>query len=308
VRRDDVAQVVAFPQPGTHRRRRVEGPREPDAQPPAGEEAVERPKYLASELLKRDWYPRHPLRRTLRWGAVGIGVSGAAAVLALGGASGGALLLVAVLLACATLGLVPLEPTARGVAIAGVGTVGTALAGWMRSDDPAAPLLVGCITVTASALFFRAAHRTARLARTLVGVGLGATALWLALTGGVDSLVVSSLEWQAWVLPSLRLTLGAMVVCSLLTFLDPTGHGGGWAIGGALLGWLTLEAVGAVALGLWPLHTAATSLGEPAALATVASPFLAALASVGLCQVWVLVSRPPTTGKREAPPSRSTIT
>lgn len=310
--RDEGAQVVAFPKTSTHRRRRVEpSGREPSApQPvdPIAEEPVERPKYLASELLKQDWYPRTPLAKTLRWGALGVGAAGAAGVLALGGASLGALLLAGVLAACAVAGVVPLAPTTRGVLLAVLATGGTALAGWMRMDETAsAPLLVGCITISASALFFRAAHRASGLARALVAVGLAASAGWLALTGGVEALVVESLAWQAWVGPVLRLTLGLVIVSSLLTFLDPTGHGGAWGAGLALLVWLLADAAVSVAMGLWPVRAGAVDLSEPSWLATCAYPFLAAIGAGGLCQVWVLLSRPPTNGKREAPLTRATI-
>ncbi len=330
-RRDDGAQVVAFPH--THRRRRIE-PTEATAEtavapaaelqavgdadepvhatsaPPEvakPETPVERPQFLASELLKQDWHPRHPLRRTSRWGTLAVGAAGAIAILAAGGGSLVGLLLAAVLAACAVVGAAPLEPARRTVILASVATLGTATSAWLRSDEPSAPLLLGCLVVASSALFFRAAHRTSRLARALVGVGVGATALWLTLTGGVESLVVTSLEWQVWVGPALRVALGAAVVSTLLTFLDPTGHGGAWIAGGSLLVWSALDASGAVARALWPVRGTAEALSDPVVLATLASPFLTAVAAVGLCQVWVLLSRPPTTGKRETPPSRATI-
>lgn len=302
--RDELARVVAFPQSSTHRRP-VEAP---TAEPSLGAELaepVERPRFLASELLRQDWFPRTPLRRTLRWGALAVGAAGTVSVLAVGGAATSALLLAAALAGCALLGALPVAATTRGVGLAVLGTLGAALAGWMRvveSEGSAALLLVGCVSLSASALFFRAAHRTSPLARVLVAVGLGGTGVWLALTGGVDSLVVASLEWQAWTEPLLRFGLGALVAVTLLTFLDPTGHGGAWLAGGAFLAWLALDAAVALGLALSPLGLEAIGgLGEPRGLGTVACPFLAALSAGGLCQVWALVSRPVQESKREAP-------
>ncbi|MCZ7687155.1 MAG: hypothetical protein M5U28_53825 [Sandaracinaceae bacterium] len=312
-----LGEVVAFPgQQRTQKRRRPElpEPREPAQAAPAapeepGEAEVERPRYLASELLKQDWYPRTPLARSLRWGALAVGSVGAAALLALGASSPGALGLAGILAACAVLGALPVAAQLRGVALAALGVSGTGLAGWMRLDEgrePAAPLLVACITLTASALFYRAAHRTARFARVLVAVGLGATAGWLVLTGGIDALVVETFVWHDWLFPALRVLLGLVVVVSLLTFLDPTGHGGAWAAGGALLVWLTLEMAASLASSAWSAAGASSlSLADPAPLATLTFPLLAALAAGGLCQLWVMISRG-ATGKRSEAPSRVT--
>ncbi len=324
----EMAQVVAFPRNvGTHKRRRAEPPaaRESsgtqrtqtprigapvaDVPPVTDAEEVELPAFLASELLKQDWYPKTPLCRSLRWGALGIGATGAIGVLGFGGLSAGALVLVGLLAACALAGALPLNAERRGVALAILGLAGTGCAGWMRMEgghDPAALLLVGCITLSASALFFRAAHRTSRFARTLVGVGLAATAAWLVLTGSLDALVVESLAWQDWISPASRIVLGLVVVATLLTFVDPTGHGGAWAAGGSFLGWMALDTAGVIALAAWPARGAgAIAFGHPAWLATLAFPFLAALTAGGLCQVWVLASRAPA-GRREAP-SRATL-
>lgn len=324
-RRSDGAQVVAFPgQQRTHKRRRPEAPpapseseREPSgahkaqtpkAITPPAEPAPERPRFLASELLRQDWYPRAPLSRSIRWGALALGAAGAAAVIALGATSTSALTIAGLLGACALLGAVPLRPQIRGVGLALIAVAGTALAASMRVGgdvEPAAPLLVGCVTLSASALFFRAAHRTARFARALVGIGLAATAAWLVLTGGLEALVVESLAWHHWIFPSLRLLLGLLVVSSLLTFLDPTGDGGAWVAGGGFLVWLGLETIASIAVGVWADGGSGVSLGDPAWIARLVFPVLAALAAGGLCQVWVLVSRAPN-GKREAP-SRTTI-
>lgn len=315
--KEELGQLVAFPQPaGTHKRRRPQAPapgpstksqpRLLDAsgtqptqapEPAAAVEAEEvpRPKFLASELLKQDWFPREPLSRTLRWGSLGVGVLGAGVALGLGGVRGEALGIGALFLLCAICGAVPVRAPVRGAALAVVGAAGAGWVSWMLTaagDTVATPLLVACATLSASGLFFRAAHRTSTLARVLAGVGLVATLGWLLLTGGVDALVVESAAWQSWVDPLSRVLLGLITLLAVLSFLDPTGHGGAWVAGSAFLGWLVLGSLGALALAVWPLRGGAHGLdwGSSKLIALAALPLFSAVAASGLCQVWVLVS------------------
>lgn len=306
---DEVGQVVAFPRPVSVKRRRAELP-EASPEPAEGaerekresreredEKTVPRPTYLASELLRQDWYPRTPLCRTLRWGALALGIAGSAGTIAFGGTAFGPLVLAAILGTCALAGAVPFTPQQRGVALAALGLAGAAFAGWVRmAHDPAAPLLAFSVTLTASALFFRAAHRTSRLARILVGIGLATVTSWLVLTGGLEALMVETFAWQDVVGPIVRVVLGLALVCGVLTFLDPSGHGGAWVVGAALVGWFGLEVAATLATAVWPAHgTSSANIGSEAWIASFAHPFLAALAAGGLCQVWVLLSRPSST-------------
>jgi hypothetical protein len=320
--RGDVAQVVEFPRaPVTQRRRRARAPGErgdepsgrqstqafdPSVPPQLGDED-ERPKFLASELLKTNWFPRTPLKRTARGISLGLGAIGAIAVLLAGRASEDSWLLSGVLAACAVAGAVPMPPRFRGVCLAALGVSGVGVAGWTlyaSGMDPAAPLQIACITLCAAALFFRAAHRTSRFARALVAVGLAAVAGWLLLAGGVEAFIVDSFAWQSWMLPGLRLLLAAVVLSSLLSFLDPTGDGGGWYAAAALLGWILLDAGGAIALALFPLHGPATDIGAARMLATIAVPLVASIAAIGLAQVLAYASRPT---KTRPEPTRQTI-
>lgn len=320
--RGEGGQVVEFPRPVTQRRRRARAPGERNDEPsgkqttplvavppPQIDEEDERPKYLASELLKTNWFPRTPLKRTARFTSIGAGAVGAIAVLALGGFGSSAWLLAGLLAACAVLGAVPIPPRFRGIGLAALGVAGMIAAGWtLQSDgvDPAAPFQIACITLCAAALFFRAAHRTSRFARALVGVGLAAVAMWLVLAGGVDAFIVESWDWQSWVLPSLRLLLAAIVLCALLSFLDPTGDGGAWYAGAAFLGWILLDALGTIALALWPLRGAAAfELSSAPAVAMAAVPLVAGIGALGLAQVLAYVSR--ATKVKPPEPSRQTM-
>ncbi len=257
------------------------------------EEAAERPKFLASELLARDWTPAAPLRRTLRWGAIVVGTLGVVGMLTLGALAPEALGLTVLFALCAATGVAPLSPAARGSALALVGAAGAVAVGYLghvTAQPAGTPLLIGCITLTASGLFFRAAHNRSRLARVLVAVGLLATAGWLVLTGGIDAVVVQSLEWQAWIQPSSRVLLGLIAVLTMLTFLDPSSHGGAWVAGFSLLAWLAIDAAGGGLLAVFPVRSAALDLADAEWTVRAALPLFAAIAAGGLCQVWVMLS------------------
>lgn len=293
--RDAVAEVVAFPRPVSQKRRRAEAPT-PSlvlvSDPADHQEAAEpeRPAYLASELLREDWFPFAPLHRTRRWGALTVGAAGAAGTIAFGGFGLDALLLAAALACCALVALLPLRASHRGIAVTLLGGSGVAYAAWTRFvHDPAAPLLTFGIVLAASALLFRGAHRTSRLARVLVAMGLTATAAWLALSGGLQALVVEQLVWQAAVGPAVRFLLGLALIAGALTFLDPNGRGGAWIVSPILLACLGFEVLATLAMATWPLPDGPT-LDRQAWVATFATPFLAALGAGGLCQVWVLVA------------------
>lgn len=299
------AEVLEFPRrPPSRRRRkpRIEPSSEersidasgtqPTQEPtPPAEEEPRLPEYLASKLLRRDWSPRTPLRRTLKWGSIVLGAGGAVGTILIGGFAPPAMGLAALFALCAVAGLAPLTPELRGGALATIGSAGLAWVGWLQAvESHATPLLLGCITITASALFFRASHVTSRFARLLVGVGLFATASWLVLTGGIDALVVETVAWQSFVGPASHVLLGSIALLAILSFLDPTSHGGAWVAGFALLGWLAVDAGGMVTLAAFPQRGAAAL--EPSTwIAQAALPLFAAVAAGGLTQIWVMISR-----------------
>ncbi|MEQ8459740.1 MAG: hypothetical protein RLO52_05830 [Sandaracinaceae bacterium] len=294
-------EVVEFPRSAsTAKRRRVQAPDVSGTQPTQlprkrdDEETVQRPRFLASELLRQEWWPRTPLERTNRWGAVAVGAGGLVGVFAMGGLAGNAIGLAALFFLCAAVGLAPVEARVRGAILAVVGAAGAGWVAWMsaQGDGGATPLLVACTVLGASSLFFRAAHRKSRLARILVGVGLAAAAAWLFFTGGVDGFVVETMDWQSWVGPTTRLMLVVVLVTAVLSFLDPTGHGGAWIAGFAFLVWLALHSAGAMVVAAFPGRAfAELDWTDARWVATLALPFFCAVAASGLCQVWAMLPR-----------------
>ena len=294
------AEIVEFPTSGTEKRRRLEDAsgtqrtHQPDV-----EEGPPRPKYLASELLAEDLTPAEPLRRTLRWGAVILGIAGAIASAVSGGLSTASLTIAAVFAIAAAAGVAPLTPRQRGPILATFGVLGAAGAAWVGTASAVAgpswmgiPLLTACVIVAVSALLFRGAHVVSRLARALVVVGIGALAGWLFLSGGIEATVVAAPAWQAFVFPVLRIGLVAVLLGAALTFLDPRGQGGAAIAAGGLLLWVTLFCGATLVLDLLPLRARAETItiGDPRWVALCAIPFFAALAGGGLCQVYAMVA------------------
>ena len=234
----------------------------------------------------------------MRWGAVILGTVGAIAVATIGKLSTSSLTVGAVFAILAAAGLAPLSPQRRGMILAAFGVVGAAGASWIGvasagadPDWPRAPLLTACVIVTASALLFRAAHRTSTFARTLVGVGIASLVGWAVITGGVEATVVESADWQAFLVPVARVSLFATLLGATLTFLDPRGHGGAWTAAAAILIWGGAYAGVTIVLGLAPARgPASIAFGDPRWVALTALPIFAALAAGGLCQVWVLLA------------------
>ncbi|MBX3269351.1 MAG: hypothetical protein KF729_03770 [Sandaracinaceae bacterium] len=251
-----------------------------------------RPKYLATELLARDWTPAHPLRRTKRILAVAAGAGGAIGAPVLAGLEGEALGVAVLFALCAAAGLAPLSPSLRGLALVLIGGAGAGLVLGLAAGAGAGLLALeaGFVGWTAAALFFRAAHNRSRVARALVGAGLAGLAAWLVLTGGIDACVVGALEWQAWVGPASRIVLFVLGLLTLLTFLDPSGSGGAWVAGYAVLAWLVLQTAGELVVGWFPAgpSLAAEPAGGPL---RAALPLFVALVSVGACQVCVTLTR-----------------
>jgi hypothetical protein len=257
--------------------------------PPAPEE---RPAYLASELLAEDLFPATPFSRRLRWGAVAVGVLGAAALLALGATSPFAWLLSALCVALVGAGLAPLGARQRSLALGIAGGLGVAVSTATRAATTelgATPLLVAAAVVAFSALLYRHAHRTSRLAKALAAVGLSGLALFWALGGGVTALHVETLEPTALCGPFVHLALFVWVALAALTFVDPRGEGAGAQFGVALLLWLFLDAtVGLVVAADAHLdRLPGLVASDPRWTVRLALPFFVAAAGAGLMQGWV---------------------
>ncbi|MFK7989223.1 MAG: hypothetical protein AB8I08_24605 [Sandaracinaceae bacterium] len=291
-------KVVEFPRAvDTHTRRRANVGREERSvdtsgtqrtqSPEPSPEADERPAYLASELLRFDWWPSAPLARPLRIATVSVGVVGAVTVLGVAGFGAQALALSAVLALCAVAGVLPLTVSQRAMAVTGTGLGGAIWVSYVSAtagDQLATPLLSGCIALAASALLFRAVHPLSKLARAMVGVGIASAVAWLTLSGGLEAMVVETLAWQYWLGPASRALLGVVLLGAALSYVDPNGHGGAWASAIGLVAWLAAYMGAVIAV------MVTTSASTGALLTAAALPFFVALAAMGLCQAWVHVS------------------
>jgi hypothetical protein len=148
-------------------------------------------------------------------------------------------------------------------------------------------------TLLAAAQLLRSVHRTSRFARAAMGVGIGVTAAWLALGGGLGAMVVHSMEPEAWLEPVVRASLLLVLALSVLGFLDDAGDSGCSVWPWLVLGWSALDGVVAIATG-----TAGSEIGA------VATPLFAAIAAIGWMQVWATT---PGLGREPARAARTEI-
>lgn len=210
-------------------RARAEGraPRTPSAE--ASDSHV-RPRFLASELLRRRAESFEPIWPTASRALAAAGGALAAALALAFAATGPAGIALALL--CVLVGVVavaPVAPPLRAAALALLGglvvVVGALLSG--RTSE----LLLGGAALTATAgAFLRARRFSSRGARGLFVVAAALGVAGLALDGGVHVLSIASFA-IADVAPAVRqLFLGAALLLPLVTLLDAHGPSGAVAV------------------------------------------------------------------------------
>jgi len=177
---------------------------------------------------------------------------------------------------------------AASVAIAGAGLAVTT---WNRlqhgAELEAVVLLVG-VTLLGTALVFRGWHRGSALARWMVAIGIAVCAAWLATSGRIERLVAPAEAWQFWLGPGLELTLVAVLLLSLLAFMDSrsTGACGVWA--GLLLGWYTLYTWAGLLTLYWPPQDGGGVVRRVTGefgLTVLATPIFVCVLALGLSQL-----------------------
>ena len=108
------------------------------------------------------------------------------------------------------------------------------------------------------------------------------------MSGALQQLLILESHWQTWLPPVLGLPLTALLLLSLLAFMDSrsTGSCGAWAA--LLLGWYALYTWTEL-LGLyWPVQASSFELSRvPAeiALAVLSAPLFASALATGLAQL-----------------------
>lgn len=252
-------------------------PRTPSVRP------IQRPPYLASEILREDLAPTEPGWRLMNLIVQLAPALGALAVLTSG------LKLVATWVAIAgftvLFGTVRLElgynVRALIVALVGGGMLSlvtlwrTALGGSVDG-----PLLALVITLLPAALLFRAWFRAAYTARVLVAVALVLAATWATATSNRELLALE-FAWQSW-LPALAWYLFCLLcLLALLAFMgdETTGGCDAWALG--LLVWYGLFACVRFAIET----TQGVRLSGDMYTLGLAEPALAAPTSIALAQL-----------------------
>jgi hypothetical protein len=206
--------------------------------------AVQRPPYLASEILREDLTPSEPGRRELGLVLQLAPALGALAALGSGIQRSATWVAVAMFAALFALTRLELRYTVQSVVVALTGTAALALvAGWRMVlgggwDDP---LLASSVTLLSSSLLFRAWYRAAPAARFLVLLALTLALSWATMSSHRELLSLE-FSWHSW-LPALTWYLfGLLCLLSLLAFMggDTTGGCDVWAL--SLFSWYALFA------------------------------------------------------------------
>jgi len=195
----------------------------------------------------------------------------------------------------AALGLARLDYRRRAsglLAVALPGVLATSLVAAPHAGPPNGMLLALMVSGLAGALYFRAKYRASLLARGLVAAGVLVGAAWLAGSGLIPGLTAMDTAWQSWLPTLLGASLAPLLALALLGFMTHNSTGGCAAWATCLLVWLTAYEAAVHAAALLP--TDGLALGGRwrlgLAMGAIATPLLAAVASMALAQVLVVFS------------------
>jgi hypothetical protein len=246
---------------------------------------------LASEALRKDLAPAAPAGPEVRKVTVAVGLAGVAAVLALCGPTGFALPIGGAFLALAMLGLAPMPYQARAAALVTVSGSGLAIVTWTRietaTDLERLVVLIG-VLVLSMALLFRSWHRASLLARALVALGASVCAGWLAMSDGLQKLLILEAGWQHWLPAVMPLPLAIVLLLALLAFMDSRSTGGCIAWASLLLGWYTLHAWIEIVPLYWPEQGrgfAVAPVDTNLVVTVLSGPLFAIVLAAGLAQL-----------------------
>jgi len=250
-----------------------------------------RPLVLASQALRKDLAPATPAGPQVRKVTGVVSIAGVSAAMALCGPSGFGLPIGGAFLALGLLGLVRMPYQARAAALATVAGSGLAIVTWSRlgsaTDFERLVLLIGVLLLS-MALLFRSWHRASLLARALVALGASVCAGWLAMSDGLQKLLILEAGWQRWLPSVLPLPLAIVLLLSLLAFMDSRATGGCVAWAALLLGWYALHAWIELVPLLWPEQGrgfASIAVDGNLALTILSGPLLVIVLAAALAQL-----------------------
>jgi hypothetical protein len=282
---EPASEVAGRPAPSAARLAELSSRLTPSAQSAA------RPPVLASEALRKELAPAAPASQQVGLLTAAVGSVGLCAAWLVCGPHGLGVPLGGAFLALAVLGLVPIAYQARAAALVTVAGSGLTVVTWQKLERAARlePLLLMiAVTLLAMALLFRSWHRASLLARALVALGVALCTGWLWMSGSLQQLLILESPFQAWLPPVLGIPLAALLLLSLLAFMDSrsTGSCGAWAA--LLLAWYALYSWTEL-LGLyWPAQAGGIDLSRvPAevAITALSAPLFATALAMGLAQL-----------------------
>lgn len=201
----------------------------PRAEPDASDSQI-RPRFLASELLRRRSESHEPIWPGISRivGAIGGTAAGAIALaFLLPGNLPVATAVVAFALAAAS--LAPLGPSARAASLAVLGGL-VIVAGTLFTQELVAMLEGAAALVICAGAFLRARRHGSLGARSLMVIGIGLGLAALVLEGGLTPLSIETFAIDDLAPALLQLSLGIVVLLPLMTFVDKHGPSGALAV------------------------------------------------------------------------------
>ena len=249
------------------------------------------PPVLASDVLRSELSPATPAVQRVRASLAVLGVIGFVGAMLLVGPLAFGAVIGGAFAALAALGAVLMAYQTRAAASVAIAGAGLAVTTWNRLQHGAAlgavVLLMG-VTLLGTALVFRGWHRGSALARLLVGIGIVVCATWLATSGQIERLVAPADAWQSWLGPALELLLVAVLLLSLLAFMDSRSTGACGVWGGVLLGWYTLYTWTGLLTLYWPAQNSEFVVQRVTGefgLTLLATPIFVCVLALGLSQL-----------------------
>lgn len=212
-----------------------------------------RPPVLASEVLREDLRPLAPGTTIARRVGMLCGLGCVALGFASLEGSRGATVVVAIGVAMAGAGFLPVSYALRAALSFALGAAlvaGSSVVTLLVNPGGRAFLALP-VVVLATGLFFRSWHRASVHARWVVALGVVLSAGWLGWSDSMDALGVAT-RWQAWLPAIARLALAPVLLAALLAFMGEATTGGcsAWAV--SALAWHGLLIVVEGVAATWP--------------------------------------------------------
>jgi hypothetical protein len=149
-------------------------------------------------------------------------------------------------------------------------------------------MLTVAVILLAAGLLFRSWHRASPVARCIVGAGIALASLHMWLGGELDQLTLTDIAWQSWLPRIVGLSFGALLLLSLLAFMDARSTAGAAVWASLVLLWQVAHAGASILQAAWPRSSQTLDFSRiptKTMLAWTSTPLLSALLAIAIAQL-----------------------